>query len=267
MAQNFKVILPVTLEKAKNGDMRIYGLASTKSKDLQGEIVDLNGLNLDPIQKGKGYFNFDHSKEIEDRLGVIDKYKLDNNGLYLGGYLFKNSKKANDLYNIMSSLDELHKGQVGMSIEGVIRERGGQNDKIIKKAVITGVALTFSPVNTDTYCELVKSLSAVEFIEDRLQDHSTNETEPIFTAKAVISLISAAKESLNKSNKLDNAALTEKSQSNIEINKEFFKASIVDVFQSICRLYPNVPKTMVWETVKDRLHNRYPSLKKIYSEE
>lgn len=228
VSKNFKFSLPVLLEKAKDGDLRVYGLASTQSKDLQGEVVDLRGLDLEPIKKGKGYLNFDHSKEIEDRLGVIDQYKLDQKGLYIGGYLFKNSKKANDIYNIMASLKNEHKGQVGMSIEGIIRERAGDGGKVIKKAVITGAALTFTPVNTDTYCDLVKSLSAVEFMSSK---------------------ISAKDESVKKA------------QPQVEFTEEFFKSSLVSIFESICKLYPGTPKSLIWESIKDRLNKRYPALK------
>ena len=103
MDESFKTVLPVEFEKAANGDWRIYGLASTANVDKQGETIKLNGLDLNPISNGKGIFNFDHKKGPENTVGIIDTYKKDDNGLYLGGYLFKNHDRAKSIYQIMSS--------------------------------------------------------------------------------------------------------------------------------------------------------------------
>jgi hypothetical protein len=170
--QKFSVILPAEFQKSEDGEWRVYGLASTPKRDLQGEVIDLKGLDLAPIQKGKGIFNWDHKEGPENTIGAIDTYKKSEEGLYLGGYLFKEHDRAKAIYQIMSSLKKSDRGRVGMSVEGVIKKRSGDDGKVISKATITKCALTMNPVNTDTFADLVKSLSAseVEFDGDILQE-------------------------------------------------------------------------------------------------
>src|SRR4051812_39591731 len=114
-SEKFKVIIPASLEKSEDGEWRVYGLASTSRKDLQGEVVDLKGLDLAPIQKGRGVFNFDHKKGPENTVGAIDAFKLTDKGLYLGGYLFKEHDRAKAIRQIMTSLKKSDKGRMGMS--------------------------------------------------------------------------------------------------------------------------------------------------------
>lgn len=293
----FKVVVPAHLEKSKDGEMRIYGLASTDKRDLQGETIDLKGLDLTEIKKGKGTWTWDHQQDPESRLGIIDKYKLDKTGLYLGGYLFKNHSKAKAVHEIMSSLSDRDKGRVGISVEGVIRERAGRDGKIIKKAVITSAALTLNPVNTDTYCDLVKSLSSVEFfsngIDDRIEkDEETSESveksSPVFTVEQVYSLLQKAlgasgayatslPQNLSQGDAMAQEDLDhEAKKSTLDCDEEelqknqqdamcsdtasFYKSSLLGILDKISRLYPNVPRTQLWEAVRDRLYTRYPAL-------
>lgn len=257
MSAHFKFVTPVSLQKSDNGDWRIFGKASTSNKDLQGEIIDLKGLDLQHIKNRKGTFNWEHNNDPENKLGIIDQYKLDGNGLYLGGYLFKNHSKAKAVYDIMSSLGEQDKGRMGLSVEGVIRERAGKDGKVIKKAVITGCALTMNPVNTETYCDLVKSLSAVEFFSTDIDDTlASNESEPMFTASQVISLLEkATKQPLIKEEKNNSYDMLDPSKSHL------FKSFICDILEKISKLYPEVPKDQLWLSVKDRLYTKFPSIK------
>ena len=136
------------------------------SHDLQGEVVDPDGLDLTPLDMKKGVFNWDHKKGPENTIGVIDAYKKSKDGLFLEGRLLKNHSRAKAVYEIMSSLNKADTGRMGMSIEGVIKERAGKDGKTIKRAVIHSCALTMNPVNTDTHATLIKSLDAVEFTKD-----------------------------------------------------------------------------------------------------
>src|SRR4051812_19657719 len=67
--EKFSVVIPATIEKSEEGDWRVFGLASTPKRDLQGEVVSLKGLDLSPIEKGRGVFNFDHKKGPENTIG------------------------------------------------------------------------------------------------------------------------------------------------------------------------------------------------------
>ncbi len=198
----FSFVMPAALSKGDDGDWKITGLASTASKDLQGEIIDQNGLDLTPIEMKKGIFNWDHKKGPENTVGVIDSYKKSKDGLYLSGRLLKNHSKAKAIYEIMSSLNKADTGRMGMSVEGVIKERAGKDGKVIKKAVIHSCALTMNPVNTDTYASLIKSMSSdeseLEFEKDDLSPPPTvvpednTADQPLFSTNQVMAILEKA---------------------------------------------------------------------------
>lgn len=199
----FNFILPAQFTKSDNGEWKIMGLASTAAKDLQGEVIDQSGLDLTPIDMKKGILNWDHKKGPENTIGVIDSYKKAKEGLYLSGRLFKNHSKAKAVYEIMSSLNKADTGRMGMSVEGVIKERAGRDGKVIKKAVIHSCALTMNPVNTDTYASLIKSLtedsSDLEFSKDEdvpqspiPEDVDDTANSPMFSANQVLAILEKA---------------------------------------------------------------------------
>lgn len=163
--EKFKSFIPAELVKGEKNEWRIRGLASTKTRDLQGEIVDVDGLNLSVLEKRAGVFNWDHGKGPENTVGVIDSVQRKNGQLHLGGYLFQKHDKAKSIYQVMESLKEQDRGRMGLSVEGIIHERDG---KIIKKATLTACALTLSPVNTDTYVDLAKSLGATAELDSTI---------------------------------------------------------------------------------------------------
>lgn len=197
--KKFSIILPAELTKADNGDWKVMGLASTPSRDLQGEVIDQAGLDLTPIDMKKGIFNWDHKKGPENTIGVIDAYRKSKDGLFLSGRLFKNHNKAKAVYEIMSSLNKSDVGRMGMSVEGVIKERTGKDGKTIKKAIIHSCALTMNPVNTDTYASLIKSMSEVSFEPDEPtqttvvpEDESNTADQPMFSTNQVMSMLEKA---------------------------------------------------------------------------
>jgi hypothetical protein len=149
-----------------NCNKRIEGIASTEAKDLQGEIVKQSGLDISALKAGLGLFNYDHEKGPENILGAIDDADLTDRGLKVKGYLFKHQPRAKAFYDIMRSLKPEQSKRVQMSIEGKIVKREGENGKVIGKAKVEKVALTVDPVNTETYTELVKSLSTVNATEE-----------------------------------------------------------------------------------------------------
>lgn len=104
--KKFNIIVPTELVKGDDGDWKIMGLASTASRDLQGEVIDQSGLDLTPIDMKKGIFNWDHKKGPENTIGVIDSYRKSKDGLWLQGRLLKNHSKAKAVYEIMTSLNK-----------------------------------------------------------------------------------------------------------------------------------------------------------------
>lgn len=193
MENNFSFVMPAELEKSSDGEWRVRGLASTEKPDRQGETLIQKGIDLTPIQQGQGYLNFDHLSGPENLVGTIDNYRQSQEGLYVEGRLFKEHDKAKAIHQIMSSLGKSDKGRIGLSVEGRVLERDAKNPKIIKKCQIKNVAITFSPVNTDTYADLVKSMGsdAVDFASDGTHT-SANPEAKVFTASEVVALMSKA---------------------------------------------------------------------------
>jgi hypothetical protein len=174
--KSFKFHIPVELVKGKDKEVdawKIQGVASTPDEDLQGEIVNQNGLDISFLKAGRGTFNWDHQKGPENILGKIDDadfVKLEGKqALMVKGYLFQHQDRSKAFHNIMRSLRKTDGPRVHMSIEGKILERDLSNRSHIRKARVEKVALTMDPVNPYTYADLCKSLVAVEQITDPTQ--------------------------------------------------------------------------------------------------
>lgn len=174
--KDFQFHVPVELVKADSEEdgavdaWQIQGVASTAGEDLQGEIVDQNGLDITMLKAGRGLFNFDHQKGPENVIGQIEEAEfMESDGskaLFVKGYLFKHSERGKAFYNILKSLKKSDLHRVHFSIEGKILKRCLNNPKNIANARVDKVALTFDPVNPVTYCSLVKSLNAMNIISE-----------------------------------------------------------------------------------------------------
>lgn len=157
----FQFNVPINLVKGEETEQgwKIQGVASTEDKDLQGEIVRQHGLDISPIKEGRGWINYNHSNDPEDMVGKLDDASLTNKGMNIEGYLFKKHKRAQGVYQILKSLDDKDRHAVSLSIEGKIMKRSGKSNKVISSAKVDKVAITFDPINTNTYVELCKALT------------------------------------------------------------------------------------------------------------
>jgi len=275
--------MPAELEKSKDGNWTVRGLASTESRDQQGEIIIQKGMDLTPIDKKQGYLNFDHKTGPENLIGTISGYTKTKKGLYVEGNLFKNHTRAKSVYEIMSSLSDGDKGRVGLSVEGAIVERDSKNPKIIKKCKIKNVALTFNPVNTDTYADLVKSFndSEVEFgaTEDVVSSEKT-ENAPVFSANQVITILEKAlaisdgaqapaekqggdalvTEELDKKKKKQEHSVEVTKKSLKKMSSDLYKSNIKVILDRLQELYPDNSRQDIWKAVKDRLNTKFPEI-------
>jgi hypothetical protein len=160
--QGFQFWVPIQLQKAKGtskDDRRwIEGIASTTDLDLQNEIVQQNGIDFSYFLK-HGYFNNDHKPGFENKVGQPTECRVTSKGLYVKGYLFKNHKVADAIWELVNSLEASQSDRkVGFSIQGKVLRRAG---KTIVKCWIQDVAITASPINTNTWLDVVKGLNAL----------------------------------------------------------------------------------------------------------
>jgi hypothetical protein len=283
MSDTFKFIMPAEIEKSKDGDWKVAGLASTSSVDRQGEIIVPSGIDATPIAKGHGFFNFDHDNSPESTIGALDGYTKTPTGLYVSGRLFKNHARAKAVYEIMSSLNKGDKGRVGMSVEGKVIERDPKNPTIIKRCLIKNVALTFSPVNQDTYADIVKSMtgSELEFDSTGKSEETpvVKSEEPTFTPTQVVAIVekalgvgagyaqapgdlkggdALAQESMDHKDKKVESKDKKKLKKS---SKELVKSQMLELLDKLQALYPNNSRSEIWNAVQDRMETHFPELK------
>ncbi len=298
MNNDFKFVVPAEFSKSDDGEWIIEGLASTESVDRQGEKIIQAGIDLTPIDQGKGWLNNNHLPGIENLLGTLDSYRKTPQGLVIKGRLFKNKEKARAVYEVMSSLNKAgDKGRIGLSVEGKVLKRSANNSKVIEKCRIDKVAITISPVNTDTWATLAKSLdvegedliksivgSEIEFdcTEENYsaQDPVAQETKA-FSAAEVVELVAKALsvgagsaeapatrsggdalaiEELDEKPKRVDVPEEPKAKKLKQPSKDLFKSHVAEILDKVCLLYPANSREQVWIAVKDRLSKKFPSL-------
>ena len=60
----------------------------------------------------------------------------------------------------------------GFSVEGRALERDKNNPKKVTKALITNVAMTMTPVNANSFADIVKGVQTVDFVEGNKEEIS-----------------------------------------------------------------------------------------------
>ena len=155
---SFHFFIPATLSKSeKDGKRWIQGIASTDARDLQGEIVVQKGIDYDYFLK-HGYINDDHKDGPENKVGEPTECKMTPEGLWIKAFLYKGKERSDYWWEHINSLEVNQSSRnVGFSIQGKIVRRQGRT---ILKCWLQDVAITASPVNTNTWAEVVKSLGA-----------------------------------------------------------------------------------------------------------
>lgn len=273
----FKFVVPASLSKSDKGKWIVKGLASEEVEDLQGEILIQKGMDFSNIDAKRGLINWDHDNSPESTIGLLTGYHRDGKRTYIEGELFQKHDKAKAVYSIMESLQESGSKAMGISVEGSVLERDPTNRNIIKKCRIKNVALTLNPVFQDSYAELVKSFNAAEEIDFQADgkggaEENSNEAK-IFSATEVVDLVAKAlsagygqatqvpaersggdalaQEDLEK-DEPTNVAAPKKKKKPSKIEK-----SLVDALEGIQKLYPHVPKAVLWEAFKERLNKKF----------
>lgn len=274
MQDTFRFVVPADLEKGKDGEYRIRGLASTERVDQQGETIIQKGIDLTPIDKKKGIINFDHQKGPENTIGLLDGYTRTAKGLHIEGRLFKNHTKAKAVREIMESLGEGDRGRVGLSVEGQILERDLANPLIIKKCRINAVAITLNPVNTDTFADLIKSMSNAEDVEFNAEEQASEvkSDEAVFTATQVMAIVQKALaigagavgapadktggDALQPSDMKPGKEKLKKKRMK-KMDKGMYKSNLIKILDKLQVLYPLHSRSDIWEAVKERLDTKF----------
>jgi hypothetical protein len=148
-------------------NMVLEGMASDNSKDIEGEILEPSGYVVDHFLKS-GYVNYEHLSKKSPKfiIGTPTSAKVKGNEFHITAKLWENSEVARDAWDKIIEMKESGSDRkAGWSIEGKSLERDAMNPKRITKALITNVALTFSPVNTNSWATISKGLQKEDYIE------------------------------------------------------------------------------------------------------
>lgn len=163
MDNDFNIWVPMELDIIKSGDgktqgkMMIKGVASTADIDTDDQTLEPTGFVLDRLLKS-GYLNYDHRSK-DDPMFIIGEptlAEIRKGELYVEGELY-NTELAKSVYefgNVLASSNS--KRRLGMSIEGKVLAKDPFNPKRITKSLITGIAITPTPKNANTYVDLIK---------------------------------------------------------------------------------------------------------------
>lgn len=188
---DFNFFLPINLGddvlksvKNKKGEARyknmvVEGIASDMSEDFDEEILDPNGFELSRFLR-YGWINYDHRAKDNPKFNVGEPIsaKIINNKLHVKGKLFKGNSLSRDVFDTMIMLENSDtKRRMGWSIEGKALERDLQNPKRIKKALITNIALTPSPINHNTFANIVKGHYSSPIVENYEYDNLQKSNE------------------------------------------------------------------------------------------
>lgn len=156
MENNFKFYVEADLIKSEGKDepWMVGGLASTDSEDSQKESLDYNGFELTDLK----WINWNHGKDPKDLIGQVTTKKIKKGeGLYITGELFREKEQAKEAYQTMQALHKSDTGtKLSWSVEGKVLSRDPNNPRKVTKARLFQVALCPTPVNGDTWADLVQ---------------------------------------------------------------------------------------------------------------
>lgn len=160
---------------------KIIGIAATEDIDTSGEVLSIDGCNLDTIEDGRGYLNWEHSGNEDNGENIVGKVLRMKKILSKEDcetpkqlYFFEKCRNRPYLYmegELFDDPDAPHPGalciasiirygqktgeemQLGLSVEGSTHTRDG--NKLIG-TIIKGVALTIKPCNRSAFAQILE---------------------------------------------------------------------------------------------------------------
>lgn len=150
------------ISKSLSGDEHgnyVRGWASTPDLDQQGDIIDPQGIDISELLN-HGYVNYEHDSTKIVGHPTDNSYVDLQNGLYVETKLDMTSPYAQEMWAKATHIAKTGVDRpLGYSVEGRVL-RDDKDPSIIRKAVITGLALTVNPANSNaTWETLVKSMT------------------------------------------------------------------------------------------------------------
>lgn len=166
--RSFRFSVPLTkATQTDNGDWLFEGMASMPGRDIEGEEILPEGLDIDFLlgkglpEGAGGYINYDHDPSTI--VGVPLEGRITPQGLWLKWKGLK-TKFMDKIVDQMRALKETGLRRYGMSVEGVVKQYDPSQRRILR-AFIRNVALTPTPVHPGTWVDFAKSLTKDTVLE------------------------------------------------------------------------------------------------------
>lgn len=160
-------------EEGKGEQWYVRGYASTPDLDLQGDIVQPSGIDIEYFKK-HGWLNYEHKQDAKYAIGTpTDNCYIDfQKGLFVEAKLFQDNPFAQEMWALANSLQKSgDERKLGFSIEGGIRKRNERDNRIVEELIIKNVAITKSPANPNATWET--------FMKSWTTGHETNPDKQI----------------------------------------------------------------------------------------
>lgn len=230
---NFNFWTPLDIKKGKDASgkkvMILGGIASTIDKDSDGENIDPSGFDMGDFSN-IGFVNWHHGAKDKPAtvIGEPSKVELRPEGFYVESQLYPSSQMARDVYELAETLErDSPTRKLGYSIEGTVIERGSEDEdhpdyNIVKKAKITGLAITHMPKNPKTFAQIIKG-----FVGGEMNSDSEGEEE----------------EGAGLSTKKGKALVKESVDSKLKVLQKSYKIINLDentIFDKIFDTFPNI---------------------------
>jgi len=156
----FNTFIPIDINKSVTTGTEsefyvIKGLASSPSLDVQNDIVNPKGIDIEYFTQS-GYINYEHQPDKIIGFPTENCYVDENLGLFVEAKLFKDNPYAKEMIDLAEKLEKSGTGRkLGFSIEGSVKERNVNDSRIIEGVMITGMAVTKRPANTDSSWDVI----------------------------------------------------------------------------------------------------------------
>lgn len=160
----FNAFVPMDLSKSVSTKedteqfSKVSGWASTPVLDLQSDIINPKGIDISYF-KEHGYVNYEHNQDEVVGFPTDNCYVDVEKGLYIEANLFKDNENVIKMLDLAEKLEKSGSGRkLGFSIEGAVKKRNVNDNRVIDEVTITGVALVKNPANPEaTWESFVKS--------------------------------------------------------------------------------------------------------------
>ncbi|WP_289146202.1 hypothetical protein [uncultured Megamonas sp.] len=182
---NFNTYIPLSsIEKSSKEKSTpnyiVEGIASNSDRDLQGEVIEPSGLNIEYLLNS-GYIDYEHDKDSVIGVPINDGTYVDDDGLHLKALIFGDDPRVQKMFELQSQFDKNHIDRsLGFSIEGKVLDRDSFDESIVREVLVSGVALTYRPAcdsaRVNTWSTVVKSVSENNTLEEvqKSLDSDTN---------------------------------------------------------------------------------------------